>query len=121
MKQRNALKVFETLDNFLAKYRVDLENGKIYNKQNDQETALKKHEGYYVLSVLSQGKAIDIKRSHLVFWAGHGYLPDIKSCIDHKDGNKMNDSISNLQNISVSENNLKQKLNNRRMDIMVFF
>ena len=114
MKQRNALKVFETLDNFLAKYRVDLENGKIYNKQNDQETALKKHEGYYVLSVLSQGKAIDIKRSHLVFWAGHGYLPDIKSCIDHKDGNKMNDSISNLQNISVSENNLKQKLNNRQ-------
>lgn len=72
------------------------------------------HEGYYVLSVLHEGKVTDIKRSHLVFWAAHGYLPDIKSCIDHKDGNRQNDCISNLQNISVSQNNLKQKLNNRQ-------
>lgn len=34
MKQRNAIKVFGTLDNFLQKYRVDLENGRLYNKQN---------------------------------------------------------------------------------------
>ena len=109
--RRKALKYFKTLKNFLAKYRVDLEKGKIYSLRTAKEVAQVKINGYHVHQTTQNYKRINIKRSHLIFWAGHSYLPSVKMCIDHVDGNKTNDCIHNLQILSNSQNMAKSKLN----------
>ena len=114
MQQRTALKHFKTLDNFLNKYRVDLEQGKIYSLKTGKEVANYQYEGYYFYKSTLKGKCVRINKSHLIFWAGHGYLPPVHIHIDHIDGNPSNDSIHNLQELTSSQNSLKRKLNKRK-------
>jgi hypothetical protein len=114
VQQRTAVKHFKTLDNFLSKYRVDLEQGKIYSLRTGKEVCYLNKRGYYCYRTRLKQKRIDIKRSHLIFWAGKGYLPPIHMHIDHIDGNPSNDSIHNLQELTGSQNQLKCKLNSRK-------
>jgi hypothetical protein len=114
MQQRNAIKVFGTLDNFLSKYRVDLEQGKIYSLRTGKEVCYLNKRGYYCYVTKLKQKCIRINRSHLIFWAGKGYLPPIHMDIDHIDGNTSNDSIHNLQELTGSQNQLKRQLNSRK-------
>lgn len=108
--RRNARKHFKCLDNFLSKYRVDLQNGEIYSLKTGKQVARSIVNGYHMYKTKKSKKRINIKRSHLIFWAGHGYLPSVKMCIDHVDGNKKNDSIHNLQVLSNSQNLAKCKI-----------
>lgn len=122
MKQRAAIRVFKTLKNLKSKYRIDTRNGRVFNKKTKKEVAkMPDSNGYLCLYVdyEKNGRryAHMILRSNLIFWAKHKYLPSIRRCIDHKDGNQQNDRASNLQDISVSQNTVKGKTKKRYRNV----
>lgn len=109
MKQRAIIRVFKTLKNMLSKYRVDTRAGKIYNKKTKKEVANSFDiRGYRVLSLKRNGIWHAIRRSHMVFWAKNKYMPNVKRCIDHKNGIQTDDRASNLQDLSNAENSAKR-------------
>jgi len=112
MKQRSVLKHIGNLDEFLTKYRIDAEKGKIYNIKTNKEVGLgtKNDKPYYFFGYKKNNRTIPIKRCHLIFWSVHKYLPDVNICIDHVDGNPKNDSIHNLQAISSAHNLAKRQM-----------
>ena len=55
------------------------------------------------------GKLYNIPRSYIVWAHKYKKWPNEKLILDHKDGNSYNDSPSNLEEVTRSQNSLKQK------------
>lgn len=96
-------------------FDFDLENGKIYwknvskhhNKLNGKEAgmAIKSRNNKYYWVIKLNGKAY--KRSRLIYFYVNGYFPH--PCIDHIDGNSLNDKPSNLRQATVTQNSWNHK------------
>lgn len=104
-------------------FRFDLENGKIFwrepPKQHPrllgQEAGCPHttHTGKSYWHVKIGGKAI--KRSHIIFRVVFGYWP--KPCVDHKDGDSLNDCPSNLRQATVLQNNWNHQKRKRSVKL----
>jgi hypothetical protein len=79
-------------------YRVNVEKGLVINARN-WVLGNTQNAGYNLISM--PGKCWLAHR--LIYTHAHGSIP-AKMVIDHKDGNKLNNSITNLQAISHSQN-----------------
>lgn len=78
---------------------INIETGKI------KTPTLDKSVGYYVISIVNR---YGIKRKeyfHRLLAKAFIVNPENKSCVNHIDGNKLNNSIDNLEWSSYSENN----------------
>lgn len=64
--------------------------------------------------------SISYKLHRLIFMYHHGYLP---KCVDHKDGNTLNNNVENLREATLSQNsqNSKFRINNTSGHKNVFF
>lgn len=82
------------------------ENGEIYSLLSKK--VMKTHsdkDGYQQLRMtITKGKAITVKAHRLI---AQTFLPnpENKQCINHKDGNKKNNAVSNLEWCTAKENN----------------
>lgn len=79
------------------------EHGDIYNKQGHKMSPFVDTTGYWQLK-LRKNKTIHHVRAHrLVYEAFYGKIPDGMQ-INHIDGNKLNNSINNLETVTNQEN-----------------
>lgn len=93
--------IFELLNNPLVEVTKD---GKIYRDGYQQKYRLNKY-GYPFYRLTRNGKKIDLL-IHRIVWAKYGDKPlEEGLVINHKDGNKENNDISNLELVYQAENN----------------
>lgn len=69
----------------------------------NQEAGSLSGNGYWHIGLLNKS----IKRSRLIFFYVHGYLPQV---VDHVNGDTQDDRIENLRGCSTSENMMNQKV-----------
>ena len=94
--------------NELVKYQ----DGEIVSKLNGRVYGSKTKAGYLECSIKIGSEKVRCYLHRLVFLLYRGYLPEY---IDHKDGDKQNNLISNLREVSQLENghNCKKSKNNK--------
>lgn len=83
------------------------EIGEIYSTKNSQVKKMKTNissHGYFNVRLMIDGKSkmLYIHRLLAIAFISN---PENKPCVNHKDGNKLNNSISNLEWATYSENN----------------
>jgi coproporphyrinogen III oxidase-like Fe-S oxidoreductase len=87
------------------KERYEVKNDGLYRKDGSRAGSLRP-DGYRSITVMRPKKQKMLE--HRVIWLmTYGYLP---TEIDHIDRNKANNSISNLREVTRSENNLNRGL-----------
>lgn len=96
----------ETRINYKDTYYSVSSNGKVRNNKTNKLLKGKKTSGGYIEYQLTiNGKKISLLGHRLVY---SSFYPSVKLLtINHIDGNKLNNKISNLENITQLENNIK--------------
>jgi len=69
-----------------------------------------KHNGYLVVNLWHEGRDKKFKVHQLIWMYVHGRWPD--QVIDHIDGNRLNNKLSNLREVTCQQN----RQNNRRVN-----
>lgn len=91
------------------------ENGEVRNdlKGNIKKPTLNKNNGYYYLDLYDGNKRVKVPVHRLV---AEAFIPnpENKPTVDHKDGNRQNNSIENLRWASFSEQNSRFNTNGVR-------
>lgn len=96
---------------------------KIYNKLGKEKIQQKDKKGYYAVIFYDKGK---LKRHlvHRLFAQKYIPNPENKCCINHIDGNPSNNSITNLEWVTIAENNIHASRvlgkNKTRMSLRMF-
>lgn len=84
----------------MGRWKIDVEKGEIYTREG-----LSKHlgiRGYKTVSSTYNGRKYDFKQHQIIVIAAG--LNPVGKQINHIDGNKLNNSISNLEVVTPSEN-----------------
>lgn len=100
----------------LDRYIIDVNNFKSFKRGTILKAYVKKNdnnEKYYSLTICINNKKKTLNVHTLVFSAFNGFSPTInsKKTVDHKDNNKLNNNIDNLQLITSRENSSKDRKN----------
>ena len=110
-------------DFLLHLFDIDVNNGKIYwknpskhhinltGKEAGSPTPSRANKNYWVITI-NKNK---IKRSHIIFFIANNYRA--KPCIDHIDGNSLNDGINNLRQASIQQNAWNHKKRTKKTDL----
>jgi hypothetical protein len=85
---------------------VRLLGGVFYYRHNGKVAGRITKTGYRFLSIRFSGVRYNINASHLSFYKHFRVLPVLP--IDHIDGNKDNNRISNIREVSISQNMLNR-------------
>jgi len=91
----------KTIKNY-SNYEID-EEGRVYSKVTGIEKKRYKVKGYYLVTLFDKGK----KQSKLVHRiVAESFIPNPKNkrCVNHKDSNKLNNNLSNLEWMTHKEN-----------------
>lgn len=102
MERIEKLKLFEERG-----YTCNLETGKIYNKSN-KEMSYKGYDGYIIIQFPLNKKQIVLKGHHFIWWMRHKYVPEKGMQIDHINGIRDDNRISNLRIVTHQENQWNQ-------------
>ena len=103
-------KVWESRDAMLKEWQVDTENGIVYCRKTGKSMGgIHKATGYILIGKRVNGKHYKIKRSHVIWWGKYQKMPSVKMCIDHHDGNRTNDRIENLKELTPQQNIAKKR------------
>lgn len=80
-------------------------DGRVFNQPEIIKSVRKQKDGYVMVTLSKETKKFNIRVHNLV--ADH-FIPkeEGRNCINHKDGNKSNNSISNLERCTYKENSL---------------
>lgn len=76
---------------FLEQYRIDIEEGKVYNNRGGPDVGFVHSRGYVKIKVAGR----TTNRSHIIWWKATGEWPIQE--LDHKDRIKSHDWYSNLE------------------------
>lgn len=96
----------------LDKIKLAIEKGFTYDHITGNIYGIKgkvitrKCRGYIDINVLHNGKSIHISGHQFAYYWVHKRIVDY---IDHRDGNKSNNSISNLREVTQQQNNFNRK------------
>lgn len=89
---------------------VDLEKGTAYRtrgrNKNQNIGCLCKKTNYIVVGVTWESVNIQVRLHEIIAVAGN--LDIIDKTVDHVDGNKLNNSINNLEAVTLKENSIRQ-------------
>lgn len=99
------------LDRFMAleeifrmgKYKIDIHNGIIYKQDGTTPMGSKNKKGYLTVVFIYENRRWHY-RAHEVIACYGGLLMAEYLTVNHKDGNKLNNKISNLETITSAEN-----------------
>jgi hypothetical protein len=78
-------------------------DGNLFNRKNGKKYGTLRPNGYMQFCI----KRKTYLMHRIIFMMHYGYLP---KCLDHIDGNPLNNRIENLREATQSENNCNQKL-----------
>jgi len=110
--KRSIEKAWGSRDAMLKELRVDTENGIVYSRKTGKSMGwIDKVTGYVIIGKQANGKKYGIQRSHVIWWGKYQKMPPVKMHIDHEDGDKTNDRIENLKELTHQQNNAKMKKN----------
>lgn len=96
-----------------SNYEVS-EKGVIRNRTTKKELKYQEHQGYFIIKInIGDGE----KRYFVHRLVGETYIPKIegKEYINHKDSNKKNNNVENLEWCTIQENNDHAYRNNKNM------
>tara|TARA_R100001594_G_C4019569_1_gene258848 strand:+ start:715 stop:1209 length:495 start_codon:yes stop_codon:yes gene_type:complete len=79
------------------------ENGSVYGSRGGELSPISHHTGYQVITVRNGGEQKQLRVHRFVWECCVGEIPSDK-VINHKDGNKHNNSLDNLELVSTKEN-----------------
>lgn len=82
----------------------DYQDGDLIRKRNGKTVVCSETKGQDYLRVFVDGKAHRLHR--LIFIHQNGYAP---KCIDHIDGNRLNNKIENLREVTQQQNCINKK------------
>lgn len=82
----------------------DYSNGSLVRKKTGKAVVCSPTKGQRYLRISINGKPTSLHR--MIFLHQNGYLPE---CIDHIDGNKENNNINNLREVTQQQNCLNSK------------
>jgi hypothetical protein len=81
-------------------FTYDEMTGKIYGVRGNEITC--KLNGYINLFICLDNKKYNLKGHQLAYYIKYGKIVD---CIDHRDGNRANNKIDNLREVTKQQNN----------------
>ena len=84
------------------------DNGEVYNLRNGKIMRQKDNQGYLTVKLCKNGKPKEFRVHRLVYQAFIGELDNLL-VIDHSDGNRHNNNVSNLRQIHTRENTSRAK------------
>lgn len=83
-------------------YKVD-RNGNVYGKNGSKLKPSKNHNGYNIVNMMINGQRIGVS-VHTLIASTFIPNPECKNQVNHKDGNKTNNQVENLEWMTASEN-----------------
>jgi hypothetical protein len=114
--------MYKIIPDFNDRYLID-ENGRIFDTKNwrviDPHLMGIPRRNYYQVTLYKKDGSKHTKRIHslmAITFLGHVY-GDRKKVVDHIDNSPHNNHISNLQVISMRENNIKDKRSKKQLSI----
>lgn len=93
----------------LKEWRVDSKNGIVYCRRTGKSIGSINTHGYILITKSVNGKFHKIKRSNIIWWNEYEKMPSVKMDIDHHDGNRTNDRIENLRELTHQQNIAKKR------------
>lgn len=90
------------LDHILKNYTYERDKGSVYNTKRGKPGLSPNSDGYLVLYITLNDQKKLLKTHHLVWFFEYGEWPS--SCMDHIDGDKLNNHYTNLRLVSNREN-----------------
>lgn len=79
--------------------------GRVHNLKTNNILHPTETCGYYKVRLSKNGKTVDWLVHKLIFFSFHPELTDVNHyCIDHIDGDKHNNNLTNLRQVTISEN-----------------
>lgn len=103
-------KVWGSRDAMLKEWRVDTENGIVYSRKTGKSIgSINKATGYVFIGKWANGKDYSMQRSHVIWWGKYQKMPPVKMHIDHHDGDKTNDKIENLRELTPQQNTANRR------------
>lgn len=82
----------------------DPNSGKVFGVKGNE--VIRKIDGYIIISLTDKGKDYKLKAHQFAYYMIHKEIVDL---IDHKDGDRSNNKISNLRSITKQENGFNTK------------
>ena len=92
----------EWLDHLKKNYTYDRERGQVFNNKVGKPALVPNDKGYLNLGLKWKGLRKIIKTHHVVWFFEYGEWAT--SCLDHIDGNKLNNHHLNLRQVTSREN-----------------
>lgn len=84
--------------------------GRVKNSRFNKLKKARIRSGYYSVTLFKNGKLKSVSVHRIM---AESFLADKKECVNHIDGNKLNNNLNNLEWVSYRENSVHRDLNRK--------